>query len=123
MAFVIVDTSSILYGLAYGKDVFEAVARDFHGRKQVISRGVIRELLKISKNRGKKGSDARAALSVIRYKNLDVDNSNNSVDSWILGKSLEHPNTVVITNDTELHKRLKAEGVLALKLTKAGVLK
>lgn len=123
MASVIVDTSSIVFGFSYGKDIFEAAKRTFPGRKLLISKGIIRELLKISKNQGKRGASAKTALASIRYKNLDVDTSNTSVDSWILGKSLEHPDTVVITNDTELHKRLKAEGVLALKFTKAGVLK
>lgn len=123
MAFVIIDTSSILFGIACKKDAFEAAKQRFPKSNAMISIGVIRELRGISENRGARGASARAALETIRHKNVDVDNNSDNVDDWILGKSLEYPDSVVITNDTALIKRLKAEGVLALKLTKAGVLK
>ena len=123
MAFVIIDTSSIVFGFAYRKDVFEIAKTHFHGAKLLISAGVLNELSKISENRGKKGASARAAIAAIKYKNVLVDNNTQHVDNWVLGKSLGSPNTVVITNDTALIKRLRAKGVLSYKLTKAGVLK
>ncbi len=123
MEYVIVDTSSIVFGFEFKKDVFEAATGRFHTHKQLISAGVLAELSTLAENRGKKGLAARLALAAIKYKKVLVDNSTQHVDSWVFGKSLEHPGTVVITNDTALFKRLKAKGVLAYKFTKAGVIK
>ncbi len=121
--YAIIDTSSILFGFANKKDVFDVVKRSFPSMKQMVSIGILNELSGISQNRGKRGTSALLAIESIKYKNVIVDNSSRSVDSWIYAKSQQYPHSVVITNDTELYTKLKHSGIKVLKLTKEGLLR
>ena len=121
--YAIIDTSSILFGFANRKDVFEAVKRSFPTMRQMISIGILNELSGISRNKGKRGTSALLAIESIKYKNVIVDNSSRSVDSWIYAKSQQYPHSVVITNDTALYTKLKHSGIKVLKLTKEGLLR
>ncbi|MCL5430530.1 MAG: hypothetical protein M1504_03580 [Candidatus Marsarchaeota archaeon] len=123
MPYVIIDTSSILFGFKYRKDVFDIARYKLTGSKLMISRGVLRELNRLSQNKGKKGATARAALLTIKYKKIEIDNNNAVVDKWILSVARKLAGPVVITNDTELSMRLKALDVKCLKLTRDGLLK
>ncbi len=123
MWFAILDTSSILFGFSNMRDTFEVAKNKFPGRKILVSRGVLRELAGISMNRGKRGASAKAALEAIRYKKIEVDSNNSNVDSWVYGAARRYPHSVVITNDTELYKKLKTINIESFKLTKDGHLK
>ncbi len=123
MAQVIIDTSSIIFGISLRKDAFGIAKRRFNRCTFLTSRGIIRELHGISKNRGRKGASARAALSLIRVKNLKVDSNNGSVDSWIASTAARHNNIVVITNDTLLFKKVRPVNGNVFKLSKSGILK
>lgn len=120
---MIIDTSSMLFGISLRKDAFEIAGRRFHRCTFLASRGIIRELGGISKNSGRKGASARAALSLIRVKNLKVDSDNGSVDSWIASTAARHNNIVVITNDTLLFKKVRSFNRNVFKLSKSGTLK
>jgi rRNA-processing protein FCF1 len=120
---VIVDTSSILFGISNKKDVFESAERSYPGANIIISKGVIRELTSISQNMGRKGSNARVGLTAINIKNLKVDNSNANVDSWILSIAPKEPDNIVITNDTRLRGALLRKKITALKLSRDGSLR
>ncbi len=119
---VIVDTSSILFGMAAKKDVFSIAAKRFH-KPVLISRGVLNELLGISKNKGRRGASARAALALIRVKNVKVHRDKGSVDSWIAGSAAKHNNTVVITNDTALFRKVRSVNRNVFKLSRSGTLR
>jgi rRNA-processing protein FCF1 len=121
--YLIVDTSSIIFGFSYKNDVFGILAREFPGSKILISAGIINELSGISQNLGKRGASAKLAIKSLRFKKIDVDNSTRSVDSWIYEKSQKYPRITVITNDTELYKKLKTSDIKVLKLTKSGLLR
>ncbi len=123
MVYVIIDTSSILFGISCKKDVFQIAERDFPSADVLISAGILRELSGISRNMGKRGASAKTAIESLKYKKVDVDNNTRSVDSWIHAKSQQYPHAVVITNDTALYKKLKASNIRALKLTKSGLLR
>ncbi len=123
LEYVIIDTSSILFGFSNNKDAFDIARRHFPDHALLISKGVINELSKISRNTGKKGASAKIAIEALRYKKVDVDNSTRGVDSWIYAKSQQYPHSVVITNDTELYKKLKSSNIKSLKLTKSGLLR
>ncbi len=123
MAFLIIDTSSIIFGFSNKKDVFEIASRRFPGHGMLISAGILRELSKLAANRGAKGAGAKTALAALSYKKVNVDNTTRSVDSWVYAKSREYPHSVVVTNDTELYKKLKSANIKCLKLTKAGLLR
>lgn len=123
MARIIVDTSSILFGISCRKDVFAIASRSFRNATITVSKGVIRELSGISKNRGVRGSTAKAALALIRVKNVKVDTDNGSVDSWILRIAARHNNSIVITNDTALFKKAESANPNVFKLSKSGLLR
>ncbi len=123
MDFLIIDTSSIVFGFSNKKDVFEIAHSRFPAYGILISAGILGELSKIARNRGGKGSGAKTAIESLKFKKVNVDNSTGSVDSWIYAKSQEYPHSVVITNDTELYKKLKTSNIKCLKLTKAGLLR
>jgi rRNA-processing protein FCF1 len=123
MDFLIIDTSSIIFGFLNKKDVFAAARRDYPSYNILISTGILTELSRIARNSGVKGSGAKTAIEALKFKKVNVDNNIGSVDSWIYERSREYPHSVVITNDTELYKRLKSVNIKCLKLTKAGLLR
>ena len=120
---VIIDTSSIVFGFSFKRNVFEAANEAFPGREIVISAGVLRELRGIARNRGRRGAAAGTALLSVSSKSIKVDKDGGDVDSWIAAASARYNNSIVITNDTELLGRIRRSGGKALKLSKSGILK
>lgn len=119
---VLVDTSSIIYGLEHSKDVFEIANGRFPSHEILISRGVIAELSGLSNSNAKKAQLAKTALRIIKLKRIRVDNITGSADNWIFSKAIAEP-SIAITNDTQLCKRLKSRKVNTFKLSKKGILK
>ena len=122
MKYLILDTSSMLFGFSNGKNLFEISAGEFPRYRQIVSKGIVNELEGISKNRGKRGACARLALAEIRAKKIDIDNINEA-DHWILGKAGRSRDSIVVTNDTALARGLMELGVKVLKLSRSGILK
>jgi rRNA-processing protein FCF1 len=120
---VFIDTSSILFGFSNKRDVFESVRGMFPSATTVISKGVIRELRGLSGNKGRKGSNARAALIAVKAKKVKVDNNTGNVDRWILSAAASTPDSVVITNDTDLGRALKRKGTVVFKISRDGSLR
>ncbi len=118
---VIIDTSAILFGFKFKKNVFEIVEERFHDAQIVVSRGVIRELTGISSNKGKNAAIARFALLTLKSKKLEVHNININVDAWVLKSA--RISDIVITNDTELSNALRSKGITVLKMSRNGLLK
>ena len=123
MRYIIIDTSSILFGFKYNKNVFDIAGREFHLYKQSISEGIINELRRISRNKGNRGVYARLALLELRAKNISVDKIITNADSWILDKALRNRESIVITNDTALAGKLRNSNISVLKISKSGNLK
>jgi rRNA-processing protein FCF1 len=123
MVYVIIDTSSILFGFSFNKNVFEAAARKFPGYRPIVSRGIIHELASFSAQKGKRGENARIALAELKAKKIDVDNISKHADSWVLDFSLKERGSIVITNDTALARKLASEGIKVYKMSKSGMLK
>jgi rRNA-processing protein FCF1 len=121
---VLIDTSSLVYGFANRKDAIGIVAREFPSCKIELSRGILRELNGIAENRGKRGAAAKAALLAINFKRIVINKDNTDVDSWLLSRAVSlDGDCVVITNDSELKARLKANGAGSLRLTREGILR
>lgn len=116
----IVDTSSILYGLANNRSVFEALTRQTR-YLPLVSKGIINELSQISNNKSSKGRCARLALKEIKLKNVKIDSSKEYPDKWIKGMRGEK-GLVVITNDTALAKAI-VDDIMVLKFSMDGRLR
>lgn len=129
MKYIIIDTSSILFSLKYKKNVFEVIKTKYISNyKIIISNGIINELARLSKSRSKLSLIAKMALlliSKIRQNERKVfiyRRSNINVDTWILNISNNLKNIDVITNDTELAKKINKKNKI-LKISKQGILR
>jgi rRNA-processing protein FCF1 len=87
-----------------------------------ISKGIIRELKKLSSTKKKNARDAKTALLIIPKIQPVIINDETQVDEWIAREALE-TGFPVCTNDTGLRKRLRSEGVNAFSLTIGGQLR
>lgn len=122
MGYLILDTSSMLFGFSNNVNVFDIAEAEFPGYKRLVSRGIVNELEGISRNRGRKGSCARIALMELRAKKIEIDNINEA-DDWILGRAKRSRGSIVVTNDTRLARRLSGSGTTVLKVSRSGMLK
>jgi rRNA-processing protein FCF1 len=119
----IIDTSSILFGFTYNRNVFETVKEKFPRHKMLVSKGIIKELTRLSNNKGRKGLRARIALLEIKAKRVNVDNISIHPDKWILDTAIRSKNYTVITNDTDLASKLARVHVKVFKISRSGLLK
>jgi rRNA-processing protein FCF1 len=117
---ILVDTSSILFGLSRKVDVFMAV-REQLGLSPRISFGVIRELSMLSTKKGPKQKYAKVGLSLIDRHGVDVDEDDTYVDKWILKNSKKY--SKVCTNDTKLRKELTRRGATTYSISGDGTLR
>jgi rRNA-processing protein FCF1 len=121
--YVIIDTSSILFGFSYNRNVFDTAKEQLPGYRPLVSRGIVRELTRFSAEKGKKGLKARIALLELKAKKIDVDNIGTHADSWILHAARRHSGSAVITNDTALAERLASSNVRVYKMSRSGMLR
>ena len=122
MRYLILDTSSMIFGFSNNENVFEIASYKFPGYRQLVSVGIVDELRGISKSKGRIGLYAKVALMELRAKKIDIDNIKGA-DQWILDKARRNRNCIVVTNDTTLVKRLSGSGIKVLKLSKSGILR
>lgn len=123
MRYIIIDTSSILFGFSYNRNVFETVRERFPEYKPLVSKGIARELSRISSNKGERGVKARVALLELKAKKIDVDNISIYPDKWILDKALKNRDCIVVTNDSALARKLALSKVRIYKMSKSGKLR
>ncbi|MCL5106333.1 MAG: PIN domain-containing protein [Candidatus Marsarchaeota archaeon] len=137
MNYIIIDTSSILFGLKFNKNVFEIVKERYIGNyKIIISRSIINELERLSSAKSRLALNAKLALSIISLikenerKVFIYKDSNINTDKWISSMLGSLSNLVIVTNDTQLAKALSDKSKTYInksadifKITKQGVLK
>lgn len=123
MRYVIIDTSSMLFGFSYNRNVFETATRQFSDCKPLVSRGIVNELTRLSANKGKNGLRARVALLELKAKKINVDNISIHPDKWILDTAIKNRNYLVITNDTVLARKLARARIKTFKISKSGILR
>ena len=120
---VIIDTSSILFGIRFKKDVFDAAQLTIPKCVIVASKGIMDELDGIKENGGRRGGEARIALSLLKRHKVYIDKSREYPDSWIRKTAAKYKNSIVITNDTALLKKIGSAGGRAMRLSMGGFLK
>jgi rRNA-processing protein FCF1 len=121
LGYVIVDTSSILFGFANRRSVFDAVSAEL-GDRCLVSKGIITELNTISKRKGIRGAEAKAALGELSLKKIKIEANSKYPDSWIKERASEPGISAVVTNDTELASTINKE-VAVFKFSREGKLK
>ena len=120
MRYVIIDTSSMLFGFSHNRNVFETAKERFPGYGMLVSRGITGELAGIASNKSAKGLKARVALLEIKAKKISVDNISINADKWILDTAARNKGFIVITNDTALARKLAMIRVKVFKISRSG---
>ena len=120
--FIIVDTSSIIFGLSKKYDVFSALEERFPGYPLLISQGIMNEINGIAGGNGRYAKYAKAALEIInRNKRIEISRSMVYPDSWILANFSKAE--AVCTNDIALKRELRKKGAAVLSMAINGKLR
>ncbi|MGC8479122.1 MAG: hypothetical protein ACP5M9_00420 [Candidatus Micrarchaeia archaeon] len=125
---LIIDTSSILFGLKYKNNVFEIISNNdkYFSHTIVISKGVLLELKRFSKSSKSLKKEAVMALEIVKdtvnKKRLIINKSESYVDKWILNYATKNK-AQVCTNDIKLKKQLKHNGITVISISKSGILR
>lgn len=109
---VIIDTNFLLIPFQFKIDIFSElhylIETNF---TPAIPSGVVEELKKLSKGKGKEGMAARFAMKILeiysKNKKIKTIPSEGLVDDWILKKVKSKGDFIVCTNDAELRTKLK----------------
>ena len=113
---IIIDTSSIVFGISLKLDVFGIVAEALPDHEIAIASGTIRELERLKTSGKKNSKDAAASIFLIQSNHILQEKSEGNVDDWIV-RYAERTGAKVCTNDTELRKRLRSKGLVAVTLS------
>lgn len=115
---ILVDTNVLIYSAKNGFDLFSEL-KHFGASDILIPKKVVEELEQLSKT-ASKGSDKKAAklaISIINYSGLKlIEIDSGHTDDAIISYSKIN-NNIVLTNDSELKKRLTAENIKILTLS------
>ncbi|NYZ77300.1 nucleotide-binding protein [Candidatus Micrarchaeota archaeon] len=115
---VIIDTNFLLIPFKFRIDILTELERliDVH-RQFVITSKTVKELENLAENAGKQGAGARLALKILdaNKKGIEIVESNKPVDLWIEEYAEKH-GAIVCTNDIELKKKLKDNGIKVVSL-------
>jgi rRNA-processing protein FCF1 len=113
---IVLDTSSILFAYENKIDPFELLKES--GYKPIISKGILDELKRIADSKSKKSGYAKIALKEIKEKDIEIDESKEYPDLWILKKGIK-----ACTNDKELKNKLKKKGIPVISIAIGGKLR
>lgn len=122
MDYVVVDTSSIIFGLSNKIDVFERIPEELNC-KVVVSEGIVNELKKIGTGSGKFSKFGKVAIDLLKTNNkVKLVNDEEYVDNWIIDMAMKN-GYKVCTNDIKLKKELKEMGIRAFSLSRNGAVR
>jgi len=121
MKLMLIDTSSIVFAFSNKIDIFGIVEERLDS-KPVITKGVIRELRKLSSRKSKEGKAAKLALAVLEKHKVETLDDNGPVDDFIVREASEK-GLGACTNDIILKGRLRSRGIRALSASRSGVLR
>lgn len=113
---ILLDTNFLLVPYQFKLDVFEEMRDVFEGEySYVVPSGVVGELRKLGKGRGREGAAARFGLKLLGMREHEEVESCGNVDEWILGYA-QKEKLVVATNDRALREKLKRKRVKVVSL-------
>ena len=113
---VVLDTNFLLVPYQFGIDVFVEIERVLQVPHEfIIPSGVIGEVERLGKGKGKEGAAARFATKLLGKNKCTVVPSEGNVDNWIFEYALKEE-AVVATNDRLLRNRLKKRRVKVISL-------
>lgn len=113
---IILDTNFLTIPVQFNLDIFEEIDRIIEEEYELATTdGVIEELEKLAKSKGKDAIAARVGLELVKKKNIRIiKTSEKNTDEYIL--KISDKNTIVATNDQVLKQRLKHKNVKTIYL-------
>lgn len=110
---VFLDTNFLLIPFEFKIDVFSELNYLIESNFQIfLPSGVISELKKLAKGRGKEGLAAKFALKIVAVylekKKISKIRSSGYVDDWLFYTGKNDSNAIICTNDTRLRRKLKS---------------
>jgi len=115
---VLLDTNFLLVPFQFKVDVY-SLTNQF-GQPMTLD-SCKKELERLAKGKTRDALHAKAALILLKMKNLRIEKSFYSADTAILKYSKKH-NCFVATNDSKLIKRLKSNGIRIIRLKQKNLL-
>jgi len=115
---ILVDTNVLIYSAKNRFDLFSELKR-FGASDILIPKKVVEELEQLSKtaSRGSDKKAAKLAIQIINYSGLKlIEIDSGHTDDAIISYSKLN-NNLVLTNDSNLKKRLTAENIKVLTLS------
>ena len=125
MTLVLLDTNFLMIPEQFGIDIFSEIKRIVPNYELATLSGIILELekLKETAEKGRNKIAAGVALNFIEKFNekIKIIESSGDVDKFIFKFSVEN-DAVVCTNDKELKKKLKKNGIRVIQMRGKGKL-
>ena len=127
---IIMDTSSLEYINSLKKDMFEGIEQYYDEKVEYyVTEGVIKELEEHSKEKGNRGTSAKLTLTLIkslieqqRLKRIvEPLDYTYSVDDALI-KVSKDMNGILLTQDKELRKKAKVEGLKTITYKRSGTI-
>ncbi len=127
---IIMDTSSLEYINSLKKDMFEGIEQYFDEKiEYYVTEGVLRELEEHTKEKGNRGTSAKLTLNLLkshierkRLKRIvEAPEYAYSVDDALI-KVSKDMNGILLTQDKELRKKAKIEGLKTITYKRSGII-
>lgn len=115
---VVLDTNFLMSQFQFKIDVMEKIPEILEEKAEfVILEQCVRELVQLADSYSKDSSHAKAALNMIKAKNLPVEHSvlRKNVDDAILEYAVQNK-AIVSTNDARLKSKAKSKGLQVISL-------
>ncbi len=110
------DTNFLLLPYQFRVDIRKQIEELLEAPHEfIVPTGVISELRKLGKGKGKEGAAARFALKMVGLMGAKKVRSSGNVDGWIADYAAKE-GAIVCTNDVELRHKLKNAGVKMIVL-------
>lgn len=122
MKCIIVDTSSVIFGLSNKVNVFESIKEHMPEYRIIISKGITKELKKIAQGGTKNRKFGKIALILLKQYNLEAVSDYSYPDNFILREAVFRK-CAVCTNDVVLKRKLRSEGIKTLSIGRNGLLR
>lgn len=119
MKVLLLDTSSILFGIENTVDIFDVLGYEFPQTRVEISEGILQELRSMSGSKRKEKGSSGIALALIKKNNININKDNGRVDAWIIRRAKEI-GALVCTNDMVLKRLLKKDGIRSISVSRDG---